>query len=111
MDVSSLRSKLTDLGQEHLLDFWDDPALTDEERRALYDDITGTNVAEVLRFFETSSANTNNTGKVDDRMEPIPSELFGSVTRSGKSLDKWYKEGKYSTVWRCRGILAMLGTH
>lgn len=94
MDITNLRNKLSQLGQEHLLEFWDDPELTDDLRRSLYDDITSTNIEEVLKFFETSSSNLNNTEKVDERMEPIPSELFGSVTRSGKNLDRWYKDGK-----------------
>ncbi|XP_041466534.1 UDP-N-acetylhexosamine pyrophosphorylase-like isoform X1 [Lytechinus variegatus] len=109
MDVTALRNKLSQLGQDHLLEFWDDPDLTDDLRRSLYDDITGTNVEEVLKFFETSTANMNNSEKVDERMEPIPSELFGSVTRSGKNLDRWYKDGLKQISQGKVGVLLLAG--
>ncbi|XP_071490935.1 UDP-N-acetylhexosamine pyrophosphorylase-like isoform X1 [Diadema antillarum] len=109
MDVTSLRQKLASLGQDHVLQFWDDPELDDEQRRALYDDIQATNVAEVLQFFSTSTSNMDNKEKVDDRMEPIPSELFGSVTRSGKYLDQWYKEGLKQISKGKVGVLLLAG--
>nr|XP_054757039.1 UDP-N-acetylhexosamine pyrophosphorylase-like [Lytechinus pictus] len=109
MDVTALRNKLSQLGQDHLLEFWDDPDLTDDLRRSLYSDITGTNVEEVLKFFETSTANMNNSEKVDERMEPIPSELFGSVTRSGKNLDRWYKDGLKQISQGKVGVLLLAG--
>ncbi len=92
MNVEGLREELAQHGQEHLLEFWDE--LSPEQQQELYDDIKSTNIEEVLGFFTKAMENAGEVEKVDEKMEPIPSELIGSVTRSGKELEKWYSEGK-----------------
>ena len=92
MDVDSLREELAQHEQEHLLEFWQD--LDENQKQDLYNDIKGTDIGEVLRFFKKAMENVGESEKVDEMMEPIPSEQFGSVTRSGKELEKWYNEGK-----------------
>ncbi|XP_072045334.1 UDP-N-acetylhexosamine pyrophosphorylase-like isoform X2 [Amphiura filiformis] len=91
MNVEELREELAHFGQEHLLEFWDD--LDSEKKQELYDDIKSTDIGEVLQFFTKAMENAGEVEKVDEKMEPIPSELIGSVTRSGKELEKWYNEG------------------
>ncbi|XP_071955450.1 UDP-N-acetylhexosamine pyrophosphorylase-like isoform X2 [Antedon mediterranea] len=91
MDFESLRKKLAEHNQEHLLDFVND--LDEKSKQVLYNDITNTNIAEVVRFFNAATASMDTQTKVDDKMEPIPTEMFGSVTRSGKILKQWEKTG------------------
>ena len=93
MNIEELREQLAQYGQEHLVEFWDD--LNVEQQRELYDDIKGTDIGEVVGFFNKAMENSGECEKVDEKMEPIPSELIGSVTRSGKELEKWYNEGEY----------------
>ena len=39
MDVTKLRETLVAHHQEHLLKFWEDPEMSDENRQQLYDDL------------------------------------------------------------------------
>ncbi|XP_033113283.1 UDP-N-acetylhexosamine pyrophosphorylase-like [Anneissia japonica] len=91
MDFESLRESLAEHNQEHLLDFVND--LNEDEKLALYNDITNTNIKEVVKFFKTATESMDSQTKVDDKMEPIPSDMFGSVTRSGKKLKQWEISG------------------
>nr|XP_006824973.1 PREDICTED: UDP-N-acetylhexosamine pyrophosphorylase-like [Saccoglossus kowalevskii] len=86
IDIRSLRAELKEHGQEHILNFWED--LMPDEQQKLYNDIKNTDFAEVNMFFKASN-NQEQTERIDERMEPIPSELFGSVTRAGKKLEQW----------------------
>ncbi|XP_071795741.1 UDP-N-acetylhexosamine pyrophosphorylase-like isoform X2 [Asterias amurensis] len=91
MDVESLRAKLAEHGQEHLLEFWHD--LDADQKVALYRDIESTDVAELVGHFKTAMESSSDTEKVDSLMEPTPSEFFGSMTKAGKEKEKWYREG------------------
>ncbi|XP_071853759.1 UDP-N-acetylhexosamine pyrophosphorylase-like isoform X2 [Apostichopus japonicus] len=108
MDVDSLRNKLSSLGQEHLLDYWQE--LSEEQRQFLYDDIEGTNIPEIIEFYQNATKNVKNaTRKVDEKMEPVPPELLGSVTRSGKKLKDWYNQGLKEISKGHVGVLLMAG--
>lgn len=108
MDVDSLRNKLSTLGQEHLLDYWHE--LTDDQKQNLYDDIEGTNIEEVVSFFQNASKNMKNSNiKVDEKMEPVPTDLLGSVTRSGKKLNEWYNKGLKEIAKGHVSVLLMAG--
>ncbi|XP_077978215.1 UDP-N-acetylhexosamine pyrophosphorylase-like [Glandiceps talaboti] len=91
MDVASLKAELEEHNQQHLLKFWDD--LTEEEQLSLYNDIKGTDLGEVNRYFQKATAVMQQTELVDDRMEHIPTEQFGSVTRDSKKIGVWADEG------------------
>ena len=92
MDVESLRAKLAEHGQEHLLEFWHD--LDADQKVALYRDIESTDVGELVGHFKTAMESSSDTEKVDSLMEPTPSEFFGSMTKAGKEKEKWYREGE-----------------
>jgi hypothetical protein len=48
---------------------------------------------EVTRFFKrTMSVNTDEQQKLDDRMEPVPNEVYGSVLRTNEKLLKHYED-------------------
>ena len=49
MDVAALRERLAEAEQSHVLDFWDD--LSEGERRALYEDVSGLDLAELNEDF------------------------------------------------------------
>ncbi|XP_022099507.1 UDP-N-acetylhexosamine pyrophosphorylase-like isoform X2 [Acanthaster planci] len=91
MNVESLRQKLSQYGQQHLLEFWHQ--LDADQKGALYRDIESTDVAELMRSFNMAMEAASETEKVDSQMEQTPSECFGSMTRSGKEKEKWYREG------------------
>jgi len=87
---SSLLSYLKEHNQEHLIQFWDN--LTDTEKHQLKNDILQTNIPEVNRYFANTQNSVNE--KLDNRMEPIPEENFGSAIQSSdKTLRLYEQEG------------------
>ena len=50
MDVPALRERLAKHEQSHVLDFWED--LSDDQKRALYDDVSGLDLAELTEDFD-----------------------------------------------------------
>ena len=55
MDVAKLKEKLRKHHQEHLLQFWDDPELTEEHRKQLYNDLMDISYSEMNAAFEVST--------------------------------------------------------
>lgn len=55
------------------------------------------NLEEVTRFFrKTQHSNTEDVGKLDDRLQPIPAEIHGAWVRTDTDKLKLYEnEGKY----------------
>lgn len=96
MDPSSSRvvKSLAEAGQSHLLQFYDE--LSPEERASLTLDLESMDFQEINGFFksamETSSSSKHE--KMDARMEPVPREVLGSVTRDRDSLKDWEVEGE-----------------
>ena len=109
MDVTQLREKLVSHHQEHLLKFWEDPALTEKNRQQLYDDLMDINYAEMNLAFEKSTgksvANTHitngvngnstngthhandqlsNAVPVNEKMQPLEEEMCGSIRDCGE---------------------------
>lgn len=91
MDVSSLKEQLSQYGQEHLLQFWD--SLQENEQKELYKDIVELNLDEVTRYFKNTQSheNTENVGKLDDRLQPIPTDIHGAVVRTELQRLKQYE--------------------
>ncbi|XP_063704074.1 UDP-N-acetylhexosamine pyrophosphorylase-like protein 1 [Culicoides brevitarsis] len=107
--IESLRERLSNYGQEHLLQFWD--ALSNEERSALVEDIQELNLEEVQSFFKraTHSLTDNNT-KLDDRLEPIPESKYMSISRtSEEKLQMYRREGLRHVSESKVGVLLMAG--
>lgn len=92
--ASGLTQRLADAGQSHLLQFWDE--LSPEKRADLTLDLQGMDFQEINGFFknamETSSSSKHE--KMDARMEPVPREVLGSVTRDRECLKDWELSGK-----------------
>jgi len=89
MDVEKLRQQLQEYGQEHLLQFW--PQLDEDERQELVRSIQEINLAEVIKFFRHTIQSANNDEeKLDEHLQPIPSELHGAITRTSPELLRHY---------------------
>ncbi|XP_012727093.2 UDP-N-acetylhexosamine pyrophosphorylase isoform X1 [Fundulus heteroclitus] len=90
---SGLAQKLAEAGQSHLLQFWKE--LSPEDQRDLLQELQGIDFQEINGFFksamETSSSSRHE--KMDARMEPVPREVLGSVTRDRESLKDWEVKG------------------
>lgn len=91
MDIASLRAELKKYGQEHLLKFW--PQLSTDEKDQLYNDVSSIDFNEVTSMFKKCMQLQNvDSEKLDDLLQPIPSESHGSVSRSSPETLKSYRE-------------------
>ena len=87
MDVAALRERLAAAEQSHVLDFWDD--LSEDERKALYEDAAGLDLAELNEDFERMSVKAESDaagGKMDDHMQPLPADQCGSVLKATEEV-------------------------
>ncbi|KAI1892136.1 hypothetical protein AGOR_G00150850 [Albula goreensis] len=93
MDTGRLAERLAEAGQSHLLQFWDE--LSPEEQTELSADLESMNFKEINGFFKNAMevSGHSKTEKVDSRMEPVPREVLGSVTRDRELLKAWEEEG------------------
>lgn len=107
--LEDLRIELKKYGQEHVLQFWNE--LSDHEQEELLCDLQDINVAEVTLFFKRAIASlTEDQTKLDDRMQPIPSESHGAVTRAKpEELECYREEGLRQISQGAVGVLLMAG--
>ncbi|XP_051985572.1 UDP-N-acetylhexosamine pyrophosphorylase-like isoform X3 [Xyrauchen texanus] len=93
MDMSKLATRLAEAGQSHVLQFWDQ--LSPEEQAEMSLDLKSMNFMEINTFFKNAMKTSGQCSheKVDSRMEPVPREVLGSVTRDRESLKEWEEEG------------------
>lgn len=71
--------------QEHIIKFWD--KLNENEKKILLEDIYEINIPEVIEMFKNTTKNMSvDQQKLDDRMNPLPADLYGAVSRSPKEL-------------------------
>ncbi|XP_056115726.1 UDP-N-acetylhexosamine pyrophosphorylase isoform X1 [Rhinichthys klamathensis goyatoka] len=93
MDISKLAERLAEAGQSHVLQFWDQ--LNPEDQAEISVDLESMNFMEINSFFKTAMKTSGQSSqeKVDTRMEPVPREHLGSVTRDRESLKEWEEEG------------------
>lgn len=101
MDIDKLKARLTEAGQSHLLQFLNE--LSPEEQAEMIQDLEGMDFKEINGFFKNAMETSSQTkqDKIDSRMEPVPREVLGSVTRDRESLKDWEKEGKCQFVQLC----------
>jgi len=107
MDVEALRQRLVQYGQEHLLEFWEE--LSGQEQEALFADLNGLDLDYVTQSFEkcTAAAAANGQGgKLDERMEPLPSAICGSVLNLADSEKKEYESLAFAKI--AAGKMAIL---
>ncbi|KAF7203242.1 UDP-N-acetylhexosamine pyrophosphorylase isoform X1 [Nothobranchius furzeri] len=94
MDLNSrLMQKLAEAGQSHVLQFCSE--LSPEEQVELTNDLQDMDFKEINEFFKSAmeTSNSSKHEKMDARMEPVPQEVLGSVTRDRASLKTWEAEG------------------
>ena len=94
MDLESLKKRLTETGQEHLLRYWE--TLTDEEKKLLYNDLDSIDFESVNKYFKACEEQMKNaSAKVDDQIQPLPMQTLGSFVRTEPNmLQKYQEEGK-----------------
>lgn len=100
MDIEKLRARLTQHGQEHVLRFWAE--LSDTERRSLYDELDGLDLARLNEAFkecmgqEAGAKGESADGSIDDRLEPPPEDVVGSVVQTDQdTLASYERQGLY----------------
>ncbi|XP_063796102.1 UDP-N-acetylhexosamine pyrophosphorylase isoform X1 [Pseudophryne corroboree] len=94
MDVDTLRQCLGEAGQSHVLQFWDE--LSEHQRSHLLGELQGLDFLELNGFFHRAMdaySVSSAQEKVDARMEAVPREVLGSVTRDREHLKDWEAEG------------------
>ncbi|XP_042371256.1 UDP-N-acetylhexosamine pyrophosphorylase-like, partial [Plectropomus leopardus] len=91
-NASGLAQRLAEAGQSHLLQFWN--KLSPEEQADLTRDLQGMDFQEINGFFQKAMemSSSSKHEKMDARMEPVPREVLGSVTRDRESLKDWELE-------------------
>ncbi|XP_059197925.1 UDP-N-acetylhexosamine pyrophosphorylase isoform X2 [Centropristis striata] len=92
-NASGLVQRLAAAGQSHLLQFWEE--LSPEEQAQLTLDLQGMDLQEINGFFERAMKMSSGIKqeKMDARMEAVPREVLGSVTRDRDSLKDWELQG------------------
>lgn len=95
MDIHKLAERLAEAGQSHVVQFWDQ--LSPEEQDEMSLDLESMNFLEINNFFKTAMKTSGQSSqeKVDTRMEPVPRDVLGSVTRDRECLKEWEKEGEF----------------
>ena len=94
MNVNDLKLRLSQAGQEHLLQFWDE--LEEAQQAELYAELQAMNFEELNLFFQKATQGLDQSSQlenVDTRMEPVPREVLGSATRDRDQLQAWESAG------------------
>lgn len=93
MDTGRLLQRLTEAGQFHLLHFWDE--LSPEAQAEMSVELESMDFKEINGFFKSAMELSGHSQQetVDNRMEPVPREVLGSVTRDRELLSDWEEEG------------------
>ncbi|XP_072294686.1 UDP-N-acetylhexosamine pyrophosphorylase isoform X2 [Eucyclogobius newberryi] len=93
MDRSGVSQRLAEAGQAHLLQFWD--VLSPEEQKELHRDLKEMDFKEINGFFKSAMeiSSSSKHEKMDTRMEPVPRDVLGSVTRDRDSVRDWEDAG------------------
>lgn len=108
-DISKYKNILSQFDQEHILQFWN--RLSEFEKQELCNDLEDINISEVVSYFKRTVDSLNeDQKKLDDRLKPIPSHLYGAVSRTTPELLASYEnEGLLQISKDCVGVLLMAG--
>lgn len=96
LSFEEANARLETAGQSHVLQFWAE--LCAEERDTILEEISQLQPEELLEHCRAAPAaasrHSSADGRLDERMEPVPPEFFGSVRKSDKeTLQMWGDEG------------------
>lgn len=106
--IETLRKHLKKYGQEHLLKFWAE--IDDEQRQELKQEIDELNFSELQIFFERVTSESENTEKLDGKLQPIEESQFLSIRRTSPTSRKQYEtEGLAHIAESHVGVLLMAG--
>ena len=75
MNKQDLIEMLRPLGQQHLVQFWDE--LNDTEKQSLVNEIDRLNLAELNRVFAKSTRGESSKQQSSDDMQPVLNDLKG----------------------------------
>ncbi|XP_058495140.1 UDP-N-acetylhexosamine pyrophosphorylase isoform X2 [Solea solea] len=109
LSVSKLAQRLTVASQSHLLQFWDE--LSPEQQAELTLALQGMDFQEINGFFKSAMETSSSCKqeKMDARMEPVPREVLGSVTRDKESLKDWEQTGLHQISQSKVAVLLLAG--
>lgn len=109
MDIAKLRSQLEAVGQDHLLQFYDQ--LDAELQQSLYNELSELDLDEVLEYFKRTVAEMNSAGeKLDDKMQPLQESQCGSMSQSTDREIAHYESLSLEEISQGRvGILLLAG--
>ncbi|GBP05711.1 UDP-N-acetylhexosamine pyrophosphorylase, partial [Eumeta japonica] len=86
-----LHKRLAQVGQEHLLKFWDE--LSAIERTQLERDISGLNLNELKLYFDRATVSlTQNSLKLDDHLQPIPESKVICISQTTEEILNGYRD-------------------
>jgi len=105
MEEEVLREQLEPHNQGHLLRFWD--SLDEAERRQLTAELSVLDVAYVNRCYEACIGELKQSSwNCDDRLEPLPESVVGSVVRTDPETLKQYEiEGRHIYILRFGSVM------
>ncbi|CAB0019700.1 unnamed protein product [Nesidiocoris tenuis] len=104
-----VKERLESYNQGHLLQFWDQ--LSEDDRDELLQELRDINLKEVIGYFESATGMMKDDNeKLDDRLKPIPNNLYGAVTRTSPELLASYEEEGLRQIASGKvGVLLMAG--
>ncbi|XP_033751188.1 UDP-N-acetylhexosamine pyrophosphorylase-like isoform X1 [Pecten maximus] len=89
MDLDSLKSELECHGQSQLLKYWD--LLDNDCQEKLYNELKHLEYSNINGYFKQAMASLEHASdKIDNLLEPLPTAVCGSVTRSSPEELKEY---------------------
>ena len=93
MDVESLRQRLANHNQGHLLDHWS--SLSADEKRQLYSELNDIDYGLVNKYFNRCKKWMNLVSKVDEFIEPSAKDVVANIfTTDADTLKAYEDEGK-----------------
>ncbi len=109
MNKQEILNLLKPYGQEHLVKFWDE--LNEQDREHLRDEIQQLDLAELdTNFKRVKSQMSEQSKDIDSAIQPVPSELKGSFSKSSEDQLKSYElEGLKAVASNQVGVLLLAG--
>jgi len=94
MDLEKLKRDLKENNQEHLLKHWD-TLETEEQRLTFYHELKNIDFAKINRYFEKTMNEAKASEKKDEKLQPVPPEIVGSVigAENSNKVNTWREKG------------------